>query len=188
MERSKIKTFDAGALVYDGTQIRPLWALEELGIQGDSIIFFTGEMKVHRNEMMDLLDLREHKESYPISSRSALHFIVEHFDDPSLRLAFHRQRILLNTAKNQIIDASGTHVKGHASDLYVGDRKLSVSVATASASSSKIHLGLNVTSEGVPVGVKAVGLQEIGIKDVTGLAGDVAKAYALEIAEIEDGR
>ena len=82
--------------------------------------------------------------------------------------------------------AAKTHVERDASDLYFKGRKLSVSVATASASSAKIHLGLNITAEGVPEGVEAVGLSELGIKDVSALATSIAKSYAREIAEIED--
>ncbi|RLF91350.1 DUF366 domain-containing protein, partial [Thermococci archaeon] len=48
-------------------------------------------------------------------------------------------------------------------DIYVGDRKLSISIATISPVSIKIHIGINVTSRGVPQDVKAIGLQELGI-------------------------
>ncbi|RMF91430.1 MAG: DUF366 family protein [Methanobacteriota archaeon] len=186
MESSRIQIVDGGRLDYDGSQIKPLWAFRELGVQGDSIVHFTGAMKVGRDELVDIKDLREGKEDFPISSEEALHFIVEHFDDPSLRLAYHRQRILVNVAKERIIDAGGVHVKRRASDLYVGGRKLSVSVATASASSSKIHLGLNITSKGVPEGVRATGLEEIGVKDTESLAKGISEAYVSEIAEIEE--
>jgi hypothetical protein len=60
-------------------------------------------MKVPRTEIIDTKDLRENKADIPISSERALHFIVEHFDDPSLRLAYHRQRILINIAKETLL-------------------------------------------------------------------------------------
>ncbi|MFV2041156.1 MAG: DUF366 family protein [Candidatus Hydrothermarchaeales archaeon] len=178
--------FDAGSLDYDGSQIEPLWAYRVLGVQGDSIVYFTGRMTVFRDMLIDLEDLRETTAGVPISSELVLHFIVEHFDDPSLRLAYHRQRILVAVAREEIIRASKTHVQRDASDLYFKERKLSVSVATASASSAKIHLGLNITAEGVPEGVEAVGLSELGVKDASALAALIAKSYAREIAEIED--
>ncbi len=59
-------------------------------------------------------------------------------------------------------------------------------MASASVSSSKIHLGLNISPKGVPKGVDAIGLDELGIADISALAEDIAKAYAEEIAEIED--
>ncbi len=178
--------FDAGSLDYDGSQIEPLWAYRVLGVQGDSIVYLTGRMTVFRDMLIDLEDLRETTASVPISSELVLHFIVEHFDDPSLRLAYHRQRILVAVAREEIIKACKTHVQRDASDLYFKGRKLSVSVATASASSAKIHLGLNITAEGVPEGVEAVGLSKLGVKDASALAALIAKSYAREIAEIED--
>ncbi|MFQ5801049.1 MAG: DUF366 family protein [Candidatus Hydrothermarchaeales archaeon] len=186
MGQRKITIKDAGTLNYNGSQIAPLWAFRELGVQGDSVVFFQGEMKIPRDALIDIKDLREHREAYPISSKRALHLIVEHFDDASLRLGYHRQRILVTVAKERVIDACNTHVKRKASDLYVGERKLSVSVATASASSSKIHLGINIISEGVPEGVNAIGLEELGVKDIAALANDISKSYAEEIAEIEE--
>jgi hypothetical protein len=185
MEGGKIKIKDAGNLVYDGSQIEPLWAFRELGVQGDSIVYFIGGMKVLRDALIDLEDLRAENTKIPISADNALHFIVEHFDDPDLRLAYHRQRILINVAKERIIDISNVHIKRVASDLYMDGRKLSVSVATASASSSKIHLGLNITSKGVPLGIEAVGFEELDVKDVSELAREIAKSYKDEISEIE---
>lgn len=186
MVQSLIAVRNGGNQTYDGSQIRPLWAFTELGVQGDSIVYFQGGMRVGRNEMMDAKDLLHTKTAHPITSDIALHFIVEHFDNPNLRLAYHRQRILVNVAKERIIDASDVHIKRKASDLYFKDGKLSVSVATASASSSKIHLGLNITSSGVPEGVKAAGLEDLGISDIEELASSIAEAYVEEIKGIED--
>jgi hypothetical protein len=186
MARSRIKLFDAGKIDYDGSQITPLWAFRELGVQGDSVVYFRGGMKVSRNALVDVEDLRDSEVEIPISADEALHFIVEHFDHPSLRLAYHRQRILVNVTKEIIISAAKTNIKRDASDLYVNGKKLSVSVATASASSAKIHLGLNITTKGVPKGVDTIGLDELGITDISALAENIAKSYAEEIAEIED--
>ncbi len=186
MAMVQISVEDAGTLVYDGSQIRPLWAFSELGVQGDSVVFFRGGMKVPREALLDIEDLRESQKINPLTAEDAIHFIVEHFDDPSLRLAYHRQRILINVAKERIIDTSGVHVKRMASDLYVDDKKLSVSVATASASSSKIHLGVNIKSSGVPEGVKATGLKDLGVTDISLLAKDIADSYIEDIAQIEE--
>jgi hypothetical protein len=186
MARSRIKIVDAGSLDYNGSQIEPLWTFRELGVQGDSIAYFTGGMKVVRKALVDLGDLREQKGNYPISSDEALHFIVEHFDDPSLRLAYHRQRILISVSIERLNGATDRRIARDASDIYLDGKKLSVSVATASASSSKIHLGLNITSTGVPKDVEAIGLDELGITDISALAEEIAKSYAEEIAEIEE--
>jgi len=182
----KLVVEEAGRLDYDGSQIEPLWAYRALGVQGDSIVYFQGGMRVSRERLVDAGELRESEIAVPISAKDALHIIVEHFDDPGLRLAYHRQRLLVNAAKERIIDATGVHVKRKASDLYVGDRKLSVSVATASASSSKIHLGINVSSEGAPRGVRIVGLAEMGVEDALDLGRKISMSYAEEIEGIEE--
>jgi hypothetical protein len=185
MAKNRILIKDAGVVDYDGSQILPLWAYRELGVQGDSVVIFQGEMKVPREALIDVEDQKESEAAFPISSDMARHFIVEHFDDPSLRLAYHRQSILVNAAKEKIIDLSGKHVKRKGSDLFFDEKKLSVSVATASVSSSKIHLGLNITSKGVPHDVNALGLEELGIKNFQRLAEDIAESYVNEIEGIE---
>jgi hypothetical protein len=47
-------------------------------------------------------------------------------------------------------------------DLFIGDRKLSVSIVTASAVSQLMHVGINIDPAGAPV--PAVGLRELGIE------------------------
>ncbi len=183
---SRISLSDAGLLDYDGSQIEPLWAFRELGVQGDSVIYFVGAMSVGRGQLVDMADLREQSDEIPISSDEALHFIVEHFDDPNLRLAYHRQRILVNVAKEMLIEGCGASIKRKASDLYAGDKKLSVSVATASASSSKIHLGLNTASTGAPPNIQITGLSDLGITDFKGLGKAIAEGYIQEINGIEE--
>ena len=186
MVRFDMKIINAGELMYDGSQIAPLWALKELGVQGDSVVFFTGAMSVKRDALVDVRDFIEHNIEVPISSDNALHFIIEHFDNPCLRLCYHRQRILINIVKEKIIDAGGVQIKREISDIYLDDKKLSVSVATASSGSSKIHLGLNISSTGAPDGVKIVGLEELGIIDPVMLANDIAQDYIKEISAIDN--
>lgn len=183
---SRIKVFDAGNLDYDGSQIKPLWAFSTLGVQGDSIVIFRGAMKLARKEVLDQKDLRESSDNYPISGDEALHLIVEHFDDPDLRLAYHRQRILIFLIKEMLESKAGHDMVRKASDLYIGDRKLTVSVATASVSSSKIHVGINITGTGAPKGVEIIGLEDIGLEDISSFGSSVAKAYIHELEEIEE--
>ncbi|MFQ5887168.1 MAG: DUF366 family protein, partial [Candidatus Hydrothermarchaeales archaeon] len=76
MKTKVIKTVGRSKIVmvkdrldYTGEQIKPLWALRELGIQGDSIVIFRGAMKVRRDELIDIKDLiRERDEEFPITS------------------------------------------------------------------------------------------------------------------------
>ncbi|MFQ6135830.1 MAG: DUF366 family protein [Candidatus Hydrothermarchaeales archaeon] len=190
--RTNIKTVGRSKIVmvedrleYTGDQIKPLWAFRELGVQGDSIVIFRGAIKVHRDELIDIKDFRrEGDEEFPITSDDAINLVIEHFDQGDLRLTYHRQRLLINMAKEKIGEFGEITRKG--SGLYHEDKKLSVSIATASVSSGKIHLGMNISNKGVPDYVNAVGLSDLGVLDPIKLAKEIAVGYAEELSDIED--
>lgn len=192
METKAIKNVGRSKIVlvkdrldYTGDQIKPLWAFRELGIQGDSIVIFRGAMKVRRDELIDIKDfIRERDEEFPITSDDSLNLVIEHFDDGDLRLTYHRQRLLIDMAKEKMERFGKITRKG--SDLYYDDKKLSVSIATASVSSGKIHMGINITYKGVPDYVNATGLLELGVPDPFKLGEEIAIGYAEELKNIED--
>jgi hypothetical protein len=162
-------------ITYDGTQLRSHWIHQQSGTSGDVVAAFIGPADVPLANMVDLADVAA---SSPIFSRSMLHFLVEHFDTP-LTLAVARQRLLMAIAAEEINrtqKSSGLERKGD--DLYVGDRKLSVSIATASPVSSLIHVGMNIVAEGAPV--PAIGLEELGVAPKS-LAQKVLNRYSEEI-------
>ena len=86
-------------LEYDGSQLKSLWAYGLFGVKEDSIISFIGPCNVRREHMVDYED---YVSGYTIESPKMLHFIVEHFDDVSLRLIYTRQRLLVSIAKDVI--------------------------------------------------------------------------------------
>lgn len=143
-------------ITYTGHQLSSLWAYRNFGIQGDSIVCFRGPCRVETPEMVDMEDVLEGSEIY---GTDMLHFIVEHFGEP-LEKAVLRQRMLMAIIKDLL---------GHpqmfrtGDDLFIGDRKMSISIATASPVSVMIHAALNVVSEGTPV--KTVGLSDLGYAD-----------------------
>ncbi|MBI1879344.1 MAG: DUF366 family protein [Chloroflexi bacterium] len=59
--------------------------------------------------------------------------------------------------------------------------KLSVSIATASPTSTLIHTGFNIETEGTPV--PAVGLAELDV-DVPAFAAELLRRYAAEVHDI----
>ena len=68
-------------------------------------------------------------------------------------------------------------------DLYVEGKKLTVSIATKSLTSILIHTGININSEGAPI--RACGLEnDLGIKDIPGLALEIMENYANELEDI----
>ena len=77
----------------------------------------------------------------------------------------------------------GFKVKRNGDDLFVNDKKLSVSIATKSLTSVLIHTGINILSEGAPIAVS--GLEsDLGIKDIKEFALEVMKRYSDEIDDI----
>ncbi len=168
-------------LDYDGSQIDPLWAYS-IGIPGNSVVVFRGAMDILDANVKDLEDLMNLK---AIKGGDMLHFIVERFDSPaSMRLAYFMQRMLVVCAKD-VMAKHGIESKRNGDDLFVGTGKLTVSIATAGISSEKIHFGINISCEGTPPDVKVACLNSLDIKDMMGLAGEIASAFATEMDDIE---
>lgn len=166
---------------YDGSQIAPLWAYST-GIKGDSIVFFHGSMDVTFDNMKDLEDRKAGK---TIRGDDLIHMIVERFDSPaSMRLAYYMQRLLIVCIRD-ILMRYGIQTTRSGDDLFVGDGKLTVSIATAGVTSEKIHCGINITRKGTPDEVKTAALDEQGITDWKMLAHEIAEKYINEIVDIE---
>ncbi|MBU0753945.1 MAG: DUF366 family protein, partial [Planctomycetes bacterium] len=64
-------------------------------------------------------------------------------------------------------------------DLYLKNRKLSVSIAAPSPVSCMIHFGLNIETHGVPV--DAAGLKELGV-DPSRFAAHLGRDFQKEMA------
>jgi len=161
-------------LEYDGSQLKSLWAYGLFGIKEDSIISFVGPCNVRREHMVDYED---YVLGYTIESPKMLHFIVEHFDEVSMRLIYTRQRLLVSIAKD-VIDPA---IERLGDDLYYNGKKLSVSIATVSPVSAKIHLGINVEAP-----KEYASLSEMGIEELEKVAVEICKRYAAEIMDIEE--
>ncbi len=145
-------------IAYDGSQLRAHWILAETGIAGDAMVAFLGACRVTQDEMADLADL----DGPGIASDQMLHFVWECFTETGLLLAVHRQRLLSATALEVLRALAPTAAaRREGDDIYVGEGKLSISIATASPVSSLIHFALNVTRTGAPVRVAC--LEELSI-------------------------
>ena len=166
---------------YDGSQLRSHFIFEKFGIAGDAIVSFTGACDV-KEHMVDLEDISK---SEFIKSADMLHFLIEHFDN-DLERTILRKRLLIAIIQEEICKAAGKPVlirKGNG--LYSGNRKLTVSVATASSVSTLIHAGLNITSEKAPVPVST--LSEFNIVPKK-LAGIVMSRYCYEMDSVSSSR
>lgn len=143
---------------YDGSQLHSGFVRENTGISGEGIAAFRGRCDVSFEHMVDLEDLEAHLSIY---SEDMLHFIAE-FMETDLEKAVLRQRLLMAIVREQLEKASpGILILRDGDDLFIEERKLSVSIATTSSTSSLIHAGLNVSSRNTPV--PAIGLDDLGI-------------------------
>jgi len=164
-----------GEIKYDGTQLRSGWVKEKTGLKGDAIACFAGPADVPLENMVDMDDVAANA---PIFSPMMLHFIAEHTDG-DLLLAVARQRLLAAIASEELIRLTkGAPIERRGDDIYDGNKKLSVSIATRSPSSLLIHFALNVESFGTPVPTK--GLADYDIEPKT-LARIVSRKYCEEI-------
>lgn len=167
---------------YDGTQLKSHWIFERTKIIGDAIVAFLGPADVSLKNMVDLADVAAKAK---IASPEMLHFIVEHFD-MSLSAVIIGQRLLCAIASEELTRRIGKPIiERRGDDLYDGDRKLSVSIATRSPMSALIHFGINIRCEGTPVPTK--GLADYNI-DPSGFAGAVMQRYADEMKSLKTAR
>jgi len=169
-------------ITYDGRQLSSLWAFKNFGVQGDSIIAFRGPCDVKISEMVDLEDVLTGAFIY---SEQMVHFIIEHFD-MDLEKTVTRQRLLIAIMRD-ILCGAGAPQQLHriGDDLYLGQRKASVSIATLTPVSSMIHTGVNISSRNTPV--PTIGLEDMNIKPVF-FAQKVIAAYCEEMENITKAR
>ena len=176
--------FIPDTITYDGTQLSSHWAYRNYGVLGDSILCFQGPCRVALPEMVDLQDVLGNS---PIYSEQMLHFIAEHFD-LDLETTILRQRLLIATLKDLVAERCEARIRRSGDDLFVGERKLTVSIATLTPVSTMIHTGINVTGKNAPV--PAIGLAELGLIEtgITEVGQALCRAYAQEYEQIKLAR
>lgn len=163
---------------YIGSQLAPHWIYKNFKIQGDAIVAFCGECEVKLTEMVDIEDVINNE---PIYSKYMLSFITEQFNVELVEGVF-RQRLLMCCIK-EALERRGFVVARNGDDLFVNNKKLSVSIATKSMTSVLIHTGVNILSEGAPIPVS--GLQsDMGISDIKEFALEIMKNYSDELEDI----
>lgn len=146
-------------LNYDGTQLRPLFSYMNYRLDGPSVLGFRGACKVDFAHMIDGEDLREQS---AIEGSDMVHFIVEFFHS-NLLSAVAFQRLIASLAGTTVDDLTGGRIRlrREGDDLYLGEAKFSISIATVSPVSQLIHFAVNVSTKGTPV--KTCALEDFGI-------------------------
>jgi hypothetical protein len=147
----KIQWLDSSEL-YDGAQLRSLFAYMKLGVQGDSAVAWRGPCAVAWDHMVDGEDLRAQS---PIAGADMVHVIAEMFDC-RLITAVALQRLLASLTLELLRERAGNQTLAQkltrsGDDLFADSRKLSISIATVSPVSALVHFAVNVTNEGTPV-------------------------------------
>ena len=144
---------------YDGSQINPSWAFQEFGIYGSSIITWIGPVNITPDNLKDFADV-----GLEIKSNNMVNFICEFFDQQptNMRIAYLRQRLLVMIFR-EILTEYGVATKREGDDIFVDGHKLSISIASVSLSSAKIHFALNIEDKGTPGDVETIGLFDIKV-------------------------
>lgn len=168
-------------ITYDGSQITSLWAYRKYHIQGDSIVTFIGPCRIPRENMVDLEDLKGKQRIY---SRKMLHFIIEHFE-MDLEKTILRQRLLTAIIRDLLEGKIRRRLVRKGNDIFDDKAKLSISIATLTPVSTKIHFGINIDSRGTPVVTR--GLADYKITPER-FAREVMKRYQQECLEVKDAR
>lgn len=166
---------------YDGTQLAPLYNYLTHGVLGDSLVGWQGRCDVSTEHMIDGEDLRQNSS---IAGDNMLHFVLELFGFPLLS-AVSFQRLMGSLLIDQVRAFAQTPVEleRRGDDLYWGNKKFNISIATCSQNSSLIHFGLNVTNEGTPV--ETCSLADFKIQDSQNFAQAYMEAVQAEFLSIK---
>ncbi len=170
--------------IYNGSQLRPLFAYENFKLSEDSIISWVSPCNVQIEHMVDYEDKIENSK---IAGDLMLHFVVETFP-ANLSFGVSLQRIFAALAKDLIIKLSpqkDLQISRDGDDLYVFKNKktgkLSISIATVSAVATHVHFALNITNSGTPV--QTASLDELKINPEK-FSDQLMKAFAEEYKSI----
>ncbi len=172
----------AETIAYDGSQLRAHWLLDRFTLVGDAVVAFRGPCSVKTEEIADLEDL----DGPGIAAHDMVHFVWESFAATDLLLAVHRQRLFAAQVREVVQQlAPSTKVSRTGDDLYVGDGKLSISIATVSPVSSLMHFAVNASPGGAPVAIAS--LSQLGIEPGA-FAAAVLTRVSDEQASIQSAR
>ena len=166
-------------MTYDGSQLGPLKNYLDFKVLGDSIVSWQGPCDVSLEHMVDGEDVNAKAK---IEAENMLHFTLELFNYP-LSAAIGLQRLMGEMLVTKIIKMGGSHdavdIVRKGDDLYWGEKKLNVSIATCSTTSSLIHFGVNIDNKGTPVPTCA--LSDFNIKDIAKFSQEFMDTLKLEV-------
>jgi hypothetical protein len=140
---------------YDGQQLHSLHAYLNYHLLGDSAVAWIGPCSIPFEHMVDGEDLLAEA---IIAGDEMLHFIIERFHT-SLFAGVTLQRlfaaICLDLLRELVGPEKGIRLRRSGDDIYFGESKFSISIATLSPVSTLIHFAMNCTNHGTPVATAA---------------------------------
>lgn len=167
-------------LPYTGQELRHLFAYEQFGISGDSMVAWVGPCDI---ALDDMVDGEDRFEKATIRGDLMLHFVGEFFH-PDIFFAVAVQRLFATICKD-VFESSNSNAKikltRSGDDLYHGRKKLSISIASIGHFSSMLHFAMNITNQGTPVETCALGDFQI---DPAQLAKKILEQFRQEYESI----
>ena len=139
--------------------------------------YYRGQVVVYSAQIEDVIN------NEPIYSKKMLSFIEENFNS-SLEEMVYKQRLLVTITKELIEKISpDTKIVRSGDDLYINNKKLSVSIATKSITSSLIHFGLNINAQDAPINAADL-VKDAKIQNIEQFAQEILKLYKEETLDI----
>ena len=167
-------------ILFTGEQLLSYWSYIRYDLPGDSIIAFIGPCQVDEKY---IVGIDHYRKKTQIKSERMLHFLVEHFD-LELEKAILRQKLLVDIVKDKLNHRlKGDVLQRWGDDLYDTEYKLTVSATVRTPVSTKIHLGINISSQNTPV--KTRGLNDYGI-DAHDISQAVMDQYRMDMRLISE--
>lgn len=154
--------FCENEFLYDGTQLKPLFAYTSFNLMGDSIVSWVGPCNIPFAHMVDYEDVLAKSE---IRGAKMAHFIIEKFD-VTLFSGVALQRLLASVVIDELrmlspVKELSQMLFRDGDDIYFKKQKLSISIATQSVTSTLVHFAVNVVNEGTPV--STLSLQDLKV-------------------------
>jgi hypothetical protein len=170
--------FHKKELSYLGPELRPHFIISQFRIEGSTLAAFIGPCSVKTDHLVDWEDRLANDH---IQAKQMVHFLGEFFGI-TLKEGVWIQRLLVSEILSVLLK-KGIDAKRSGDDLYIqGNRKLSVSIVTASPVSVLLHLGINVDPAGAPV--QAIGLAELKI-DAAEFAKSILEFFKIEYTSVD---
>jgi hypothetical protein len=167
---------------YDGTQLRSLFGYLDHKVQGDSCIAWIGSCSVSFDHMVDGEDLLARE---TIAGAKMLHFIIEKFHAPLLA-GVALQRLFAAICMDLLRErapARAAELRRDGDDIFLGQGKFSISIATVSPVSTLIHFAMNCTNDGTPV--KTAAFSDLAL-DPKAFASEALERLSREISTIDE--